>query len=91
MHRVNSRSVYAAPPSACSSAARTRSGVVTWLSTAGGLHAVEQGVAGGAGLTAAAYLLLPARWAVTGMAGASTVAFCAGFAVTAHVGRSPRC
>ncbi|MFG2764107.1 murein biosynthesis integral membrane protein MurJ [Streptomyces rubiginosohelvolus] len=38
-----------------------------------------------AGLTAAAYLLLPARWAVTGMAGASTVAFCAGFAVTAHV------
>ncbi|SCF81099.1 putative peptidoglycan lipid II flippase [Streptomyces sp. Cmuel-A718b] len=38
-----------------------------------------------AGLTVAAYLLLPARWAVTGMAGASTVAFCAGFAVTAHV------
>ncbi|MFE3383553.1 murein biosynthesis integral membrane protein MurJ [Streptomyces anulatus] len=38
-----------------------------------------------AGLTAAAYLLLPARWAVTGMAGASTVAFCAGFAVTGYV------
>ncbi|MBQ1104851.1 murein biosynthesis integral membrane protein MurJ [Streptomyces sp. 404i] len=38
-----------------------------------------------AGLTAAAYLLLPARWAVTGIAGASTVAFCAGFAVTGYV------
>ncbi|MFJ2100440.1 murein biosynthesis integral membrane protein MurJ [Streptomyces anulatus] len=38
-----------------------------------------------AGLTAAAYLLLPARWAVTGMAGASAVAFCAGFAVTGYV------
>ncbi|MFI1249720.1 murein biosynthesis integral membrane protein MurJ [Streptomyces anulatus] len=38
-----------------------------------------------AGLTAAAYLLLPARWAVTGMAGASTVAFSAGFAVTGYV------
>ncbi|MFD4026178.1 murein biosynthesis integral membrane protein MurJ [Streptomyces sp. NPDC058576] len=38
-----------------------------------------------AGLSAAAYLLLPARWAVTGMAGASTVAFCAGFAVTGYV------
>ncbi|WP_097923415.1 murein biosynthesis integral membrane protein MurJ, partial [Streptomyces sp. wa1063] len=38
-----------------------------------------------AGLTAAAYLLLPVRWAVTGMAGASTVAFCAGFAVTGYV------
>ncbi|MFF8501238.1 murein biosynthesis integral membrane protein MurJ [Streptomyces anulatus] len=38
-----------------------------------------------AGLTAAAYLLLPARWAVTGMAGASAVGFCAGFAVTGYV------
>ncbi|MFI5656948.1 murein biosynthesis integral membrane protein MurJ [Streptomyces anulatus] len=38
-----------------------------------------------AGLTAAAYLLLPARWAVTGMAGASTAAFFAGFAVTGYV------
>ncbi|MFH9744270.1 murein biosynthesis integral membrane protein MurJ [Streptomyces anulatus] len=38
-----------------------------------------------AGLTAAAHLLLPARWAVTGMAGASAVAFCAGFAVTGYV------
>ncbi|MFF0505472.1 murein biosynthesis integral membrane protein MurJ [Streptomyces fimicarius] len=38
-----------------------------------------------AGLSAAAYLLLPARWAVTGMAGASTVAFFAGFAVTGYV------
>ncbi|MBQ1116523.1 murein biosynthesis integral membrane protein MurJ [Streptomyces sp. C3-3] len=38
-----------------------------------------------AGLTAAAYLLLPARWAVTGMAGASAVAFCAGFAATGYV------
>ncbi|MFJ3326725.1 murein biosynthesis integral membrane protein MurJ [Streptomyces griseus] len=38
-----------------------------------------------AGLSVAAYLLLPARWAVTGMAGASTVAFFAGFAVTGYV------
>ncbi|MFI1224308.1 MULTISPECIES: murein biosynthesis integral membrane protein MurJ [unclassified Streptomyces] len=38
-----------------------------------------------AALSVAAYLLLPARWAVTGMAGASTVAFCAGFAVTGYV------
>ncbi|MFD4217927.1 murein biosynthesis integral membrane protein MurJ [Streptomyces griseus] len=38
-----------------------------------------------AGFSVAAYLLLPARWAVTGMAGASTVAFFAGFAVTGYV------
>ncbi|MFJ2210210.1 murein biosynthesis integral membrane protein MurJ [Streptomyces microflavus] len=38
-----------------------------------------------AGLSAAAYWLLPARWAVTGMAGASTVAFTVGFAVTGYV------
>ncbi|MER0428050.1 murein biosynthesis integral membrane protein MurJ [Streptomyces microflavus] len=38
-----------------------------------------------AGLSAAAYWLLPARWAVTGMAGASTVAFTVGFAVTGCV------
>ncbi|MBV7243306.1 murein biosynthesis integral membrane protein MurJ [Streptomyces sp. MW-W600-10] len=38
-----------------------------------------------AGLSVVAYLLLPARWAVTGMAGASTVAFFAGFAVTGYV------
>nr|WP_251074405.1 hypothetical protein [Streptomyces sp. ISL-111] len=38
-----------------------------------------------AGLSAAAYWLLPARWAVTGMAGASTVAFVVGFAVTGYV------
>ncbi|WP_419587130.1 murein biosynthesis integral membrane protein MurJ [Streptomyces baarnensis] len=38
-----------------------------------------------AGLSVAAYLVLPARWAVTGMAGASTVAFFAGFAVTGYV------
>ncbi|WP_239144182.1 murein biosynthesis integral membrane protein MurJ [Streptomyces sp. SID14515] len=38
-----------------------------------------------AGLSVAAYVLLPARWAVTGMAGASTVAFFAGFAVTGYV------
>ncbi|WP_411081422.1 murein biosynthesis integral membrane protein MurJ [Streptomyces sp. cmx-18-6] len=37
-----------------------------------------------AGLSAAAFWLLPARWAVTGMAGASTVAFCVGFAVTGY-------
>ncbi|MFD7864203.1 murein biosynthesis integral membrane protein MurJ [Streptomyces sp. NPDC057682] len=38
-----------------------------------------------AGLSAAAYLLLPARWAVTGMAGAYSVALFAGFAATAYV------
>ncbi|MGW1428327.1 murein biosynthesis integral membrane protein MurJ [Streptomyces sp. NPDC002431] len=38
-----------------------------------------------AGLAAAAYLLLPARWAVTGMAGGYTVALFAGFAVTGYV------
>lgn len=38
-----------------------------------------------AGLSVAAYLLLPARWAVTGMAGASAVAFFAGFVVTGYV------
>ncbi|MFP1662779.1 murein biosynthesis integral membrane protein MurJ [Streptomyces cavourensis] len=38
-----------------------------------------------AGLSAAAFWVLPARWAVTGMAAASTVAFCTGFAVTAYV------
>ncbi|MFH8473377.1 murein biosynthesis integral membrane protein MurJ [Streptomyces sp. NPDC018000] len=38
-----------------------------------------------AGLSVAAYLLLPARWAVTGMAGAYSVALFAGFAVTAYV------
>ncbi|MFI8812201.1 MULTISPECIES: murein biosynthesis integral membrane protein MurJ [unclassified Streptomyces] len=38
-----------------------------------------------AALCVAAYLLLPARWAVTGMAGANSVAFFAGFAVTAYV------
>ncbi|MEW2416081.1 murein biosynthesis integral membrane protein MurJ [Streptomyces sp. NPDC046866] len=37
-----------------------------------------------AGLSAAAYLLLPPRWAVTGMAAAYTVALFAGLAVTAH-------
>ncbi|MCJ1681316.1 murein biosynthesis integral membrane protein MurJ [Streptomyces sp. APSN-46.1] len=37
-----------------------------------------------AGLSAAAYLLLPARWAVTGMAGAYSVALFAGTAVTAY-------
>ncbi|UQX05214.1 murein biosynthesis integral membrane protein MurJ [Streptomyces sp. RerS4] len=41
-------------------------------------------VAANAGLSYAAYLLLPARWAVTGMAGASAVAFTAGAAVTAY-------
>ncbi|WP_406456778.1 murein biosynthesis integral membrane protein MurJ [Streptomyces sp. NBC_00876] len=38
-----------------------------------------------AGLAVAAYLLLPARWAVTGMAGAYSVSLFAGFAVTAYV------
>ncbi|MEU9252276.1 murein biosynthesis integral membrane protein MurJ [Streptomyces sp. NPDC048270] len=42
-------------------------------------------VALNAGLSYAAYLLLPLRWAVTGMAGASSVAFTAGAAVTAYV------
>ncbi|MEU6865790.1 murein biosynthesis integral membrane protein MurJ [Streptomyces sp. NPDC046876] len=37
-----------------------------------------------AGLSAAAYLLLPPRWAVTGMAAAYTVALFAGLAVTAY-------
>lgn len=37
-----------------------------------------------AGLSAAAYLMLPARWAVTAMAGAYSVALFAGFAVTAY-------
>ncbi|MGW2840232.1 murein biosynthesis integral membrane protein MurJ [Streptomyces sp. NPDC001493] len=38
-----------------------------------------------AGLSGTAYLVLPARWAVTGMAGAYTLALFAGFAVTGHV------
>ncbi|MFE2285414.1 murein biosynthesis integral membrane protein MurJ [Streptomyces sp. NPDC059443] len=38
-----------------------------------------------AGLSAAAYLLLPPRWAVTGMAAACSVAFTAGAGVTAYV------
>ncbi|MGW2477853.1 murein biosynthesis integral membrane protein MurJ [Streptomyces sp. NPDC001665] len=38
-----------------------------------------------AGLSVAAYLTLPARWAVTGMAGAYSVALLTGFAVTAYV------
>ncbi|WP_277622359.1 murein biosynthesis integral membrane protein MurJ [Streptomyces sp. CB03238] len=38
-----------------------------------------------AGLSVAAYLVLPARWAVTGMAGAYSVALWAGWAVTAYV------
>ncbi|MFD8635244.1 murein biosynthesis integral membrane protein MurJ [Streptomyces sp. NPDC059533] len=38
-----------------------------------------------AGLSAAAYLLLPPRWAVTGMAAACSIAFTAGAAVTAYV------
>ncbi|MFF4836018.1 murein biosynthesis integral membrane protein MurJ [Streptomyces sp. NPDC001315] len=38
-----------------------------------------------AGLSAAACLLLPARWAVTGMAGAYSVALFVGWAVTAYV------
>jgi putative peptidoglycan lipid II flippase len=37
-----------------------------------------------AALSATAYLLLPARWAVTGMAGAYSVALFAGLAVTAY-------
>ncbi|MET9518991.1 murein biosynthesis integral membrane protein MurJ [Streptomyces sp. NPDC002994] len=37
-----------------------------------------------AGLSTAAYLLLPARWAVTGMAGAYSLALCAGWALTAY-------
>lgn len=37
-----------------------------------------------AGLCVTAYLLLPARWAVTGMAGAYSIALFAGFAATAH-------
>ncbi|WP_406505283.1 murein biosynthesis integral membrane protein MurJ [Streptomyces sp. NBC_00212] len=37
-----------------------------------------------AGLTVVAYLVLPARWAVTGIAGAYTVALFAGLAVTAY-------
>ncbi|WP_405700320.1 murein biosynthesis integral membrane protein MurJ [Streptomyces sp. NBC_00069] len=37
-----------------------------------------------AGLSLAAYLLLPPRWAVTGMAGAYSVALFAGMAVTAY-------
>ncbi len=42
-------------------------------------------VALNAGLSYAAYLLLPLHWAVTGMAGASSIAFIAGAAVTAYV------
>lgn len=38
-----------------------------------------------AGLSVTAYLLLPARWAVTGMAAAYSVALFAGWAVTAFV------
>ncbi|QGV82815.1 murein biosynthesis integral membrane protein MurJ [Streptomyces ficellus] len=38
-----------------------------------------------AGLSVAAYQLLPARWAVTGMAAAYSVALWAGWAVTAYV------
>jgi putative peptidoglycan lipid II flippase len=38
-----------------------------------------------AGLSVAAAQLLPARWAVTGMAAAYSVALCAGWAVTARV------
>ncbi|MFF4493837.1 murein biosynthesis integral membrane protein MurJ [Streptomyces sp. NPDC001546] len=41
-------------------------------------------VALNAGLSYAAYLLLPARWAVTGMAGATSLAFAGGAAVTAY-------
>ncbi|MFF5706085.1 murein biosynthesis integral membrane protein MurJ [Streptomyces sp. NPDC012794] len=41
-------------------------------------------VACNAGLSYAAYLLLPARWAVTGMAAATSLAFTAGAAVTAY-------
>ncbi|MFF5161319.1 murein biosynthesis integral membrane protein MurJ [Streptomyces sp. NPDC000348] len=42
-------------------------------------------VALNAGLSVAAAHLLPARWAVTGMAAAYSVALCAGWAVTARV------
>ncbi|WP_374224247.1 murein biosynthesis integral membrane protein MurJ [Streptomyces sp. ISL-66] len=38
-----------------------------------------------AGLSAAAYLLLPPRWAVTGMAAACSIAFTAGAAAAAYV------
>ncbi|MFD8383517.1 murein biosynthesis integral membrane protein MurJ [Streptomyces sp. NPDC059679] len=38
-----------------------------------------------AGLSAATYLLLPARWAVTGMAGAYSAALFGGWAATAYV------
>ncbi|MFC8564315.1 murein biosynthesis integral membrane protein MurJ [Streptomyces sp. NPDC057245] len=38
-----------------------------------------------AGLSAAAYVLLPARWAVTGVAGAYAVACTAGLVCTSHV------
>ncbi|WP_329390490.1 murein biosynthesis integral membrane protein MurJ [Streptomyces sp. NBC_01351] len=41
--------------------------------------------ASNAGLSAAAYFLLPPRWAVTGMAAACTIAYAAGAAVTAYV------
>ncbi|MEU8434697.1 murein biosynthesis integral membrane protein MurJ [Streptomyces sp. NPDC029216] len=41
-------------------------------------------VALNAGLSYAAYLLLPARWAVTGMAAATSLAFIGGAAVTAY-------
>ncbi|MFH7594288.1 murein biosynthesis integral membrane protein MurJ [Streptomyces racemochromogenes] len=41
-------------------------------------------VALNAGLSYAAYLLLPARWAVTGMAAATSLAFIGGSAVTAY-------
>ncbi|MCX5386502.1 murein biosynthesis integral membrane protein MurJ [Streptomyces sp. NBC_00083] len=37
-----------------------------------------------AALTVVAYAVLPARWAVTGIAGAYTVALCAGLAATAY-------
>lgn len=37
-----------------------------------------------AGLSWTAYLLLPARWAVTGMAGAYSLALCAGWMLTAY-------
>ncbi|MGX1883870.1 murein biosynthesis integral membrane protein MurJ [Streptomyces sp. NPDC055287] len=37
-----------------------------------------------AGLSTAAYVLLPARWAVTGMAGAYSLALLAGWALTAY-------
>ncbi|MEU3774942.1 murein biosynthesis integral membrane protein MurJ [Streptomyces sp. NPDC032472] len=47
-----------------------------------GLNLVIAGL--NAGLSVAAYLLLPPRWAVTGMAAAYTVALFAGLAVTAY-------